>query len=232
MLRAMLTSITIATLAAGCGTRGGVVEEPGDIKRREIASLPAVGEYLPPIDDGKLTVAPPEGWNMMPRGRLFLLGFAKGKPSELPRIMINAEEPPRDAPSDLTEENAAEFAKQQDAELEHAAQSGKKKVHEFHLPIVLGDNVFVRHVRQASVGSGVPCVIQSLQTIRGGRLYSVELLVQIDPQHVDRYGEALTQYRDFAYAVAAHLKLPPSATKPTPADSGETNPELPAKETK
>jgi hypothetical protein len=200
-------------------------------KHRDIASLPAVGEYLPPIDGGEVSVAPPVDWNVLPRGRTFLLGFAKGKPTELPRIVINAEEPPAEAPLDLTEENAAAFAEQQDAALQHAAKTGKKKVHEFHLPIVLGENVFVRHVRQASLGKGVPCAVQSLQTIRGGRLYTVDLLVPIDPQRADEYGEALTEYRDYGYAVAAHLKFASPIEPAKPIESGETNPEVPAKET-
>ena len=230
MLRKICGSFWLTLLVAGCGTSGTpVVEESGKLKRRELTSLPAVGEYLPPIDDARLSVAPPVDWNVLPRGRSFLLGFAKGKPNELPRIVVNAEEPPLDAPDELTEENAAAFAQQQDAELEHAAQTGKKKIHEFHLPIVLGDTVFVRHVRQASLGAGVPCAIQSLQTIRGGRLYTVDLFVQIDPQNPDQYGEALTAHRDFGYAVAAHLKFASSGEKTIASQSGETNPELPAK---
>ena len=50
----------LAWVALGCG-RGDATpsEQPGEVKRREIASLPAVGEYLPPLDSGELSVAPP-----------------------------------------------------------------------------------------------------------------------------------------------------------------------------
>jgi hypothetical protein len=208
--------------AAGCGAGGdATVDTPSGHKRRDVASLPAVGDYLTPIDDAKLSVAPPVGWDELPRGRTFLLGLGKDKPSELPRILINAETPPEDSPETLTEENAAAFAQQQDAELQRAAKTGKKKVHEYHLPIVLGETVFVRHVRQASLG-GAACAVQSLQTIQSGRLYTVELIVQIDAQHAEDYAKALTEHRDAAYAVAAHLKFAPREEQANP--STETNP--------
>ena len=87
--------------------------------------------------------------------------------------------------------------------------------------------MFVRHVRQASLGAGTPCVVQSLQTIRGGRLYTVELLVQIDAAHADRYGKTLTESRDYGYAVAAHLKFAPPGEKLDPSSlsgAAEQNP--------
>jgi hypothetical protein len=222
----------LALAALGCGKSDSPVsEQPGELKRREISSLPAVNEYLPPLDGGELSVAPPADWHVLPRGRTFLLALAPGKADELPRITINAEFPPDGSPVELTEENAAAFARQQDEALERAAKTGKKKVHEFHLPIVLGDNVFIRHVRQASVGKGVPCAIQSLETIHAGRMYTLDLIVAIDPKNVEDYGEALTKYRDYAYAVAAHFKFASPSISVQPKDSGETNPAVPAKET-
>ena len=224
--------LLLAWAALGCG-RGDapLSERPGELKRRAVASLPAVGEYLPAVDGGELSVAAPADWNVLPRGRTFLLALAPGKADELPRMTINAEFPPDGSPDELTEENAAAFARQQDEALEHAAKTGKKKVHEFHLPIVLGDNVFIRHVRQASVGRGVPCAIQSLETIHAGRLYTLDLIVAIDPKNSEDYGESLTKYRDYAYAVAAHFKFSTPPVSAPPKDSGETNPALPAKET-
>jgi hypothetical protein len=218
--------------ALGCGgTSDSLPEAPGELKHREIASLPAVGDYLPPIDDGRLAVAPPIDWSVLPRGRTHLLGFAKGKPNELPRILIHAEEPPPDSPDELTEENAPAFAEQQDAELQQVGKQGKKKIHEYHLPIVLGETVYVRHVRQASLGAGTPCVVQSLQTTRGGRLYTVELLVQIDAAHADQYAKALTEFRDYGYAVAAHLKIAPPGEKLDPSTLNGAAEQNPAKGT-
>jgi hypothetical protein len=221
--------IGLVLLAAGCGGCGGSSPEAaGDLKHREIASLPAVGDYLPPIDDGRLAVAPPADWSVLPRGRTYLLGLARGKPTELPRILVNAEEPPPESPEELTEENAAAFAELQDAELQQVAKQGKKKVHEYHLPIVLGETAFVRHVRQASLGAGTPCIVQSLQTIRGGRLYTVELLVQIDAAQANEYGQALTEARDYGYAVAAHLKFAPPGEKLDPSALERAAAESPA----
>jgi hypothetical protein len=199
----------LALLACtGCGG-GGSAPAAGtlsEIKRREVASLPAIGDYLPPLDDGMLEAAPPAGWNVMRRGRTFLVGFAKGKASELPRIVISAGDPPDGSPSTLTEAGAGPFAAEQDKELRTAAKLGKKRVGEYNLPIVLGDTVFIRHVRQATLADA-PCVIQSLQTIQNGRLYTVELIAEIEAARAEEYEKSLAQWRDYGYAVAANLKF-------------------------
>src|SRR5262245_61207688 len=191
----------------GCG--GGSAPAAGtqsELIRRDVASLPAIGDYLPPVDDGKLEAAPPVGWNVMRRGRTFLIGFAKGKASELPRIVINAGQPPEGSPTTLTEASAAAFAALQDQELRAAAKLGTKRLDEYNRPIVLGGTVFIRHVRQATLADA-PCVIQSLQTIQNGRLYTVELIAEIEAARAEEYEKSLAKWRDFGYAVAANLKF-------------------------
>jgi hypothetical protein len=211
---------------AGCGR--GTVPSGGDnlpnMKRRELAILPEVGDYSPPLDDGRLEAAPPAGWNVMQRGKTYLIGFAKGKASELPRIVLNAEELPAGSPAELTEEKVAEFAASQDRGLRAAAKAGKKKIAEYNLPIVLGETPFVRHVRQAQLGD-TPCVIQSLQTIRSGRLYTIELIAEIDAARSEEYDRSLTRWRDDAYAVAAHLKFAPPGEKFDPLATTRTEAE-------
>jgi hypothetical protein len=149
-----------------------------------------------------------------------LIGFSKGKANELPRIVVNAQEPHAGSPDDLTPENAAAFAAQQDAEL-RSPTGARKKVEEFNLPIILGETTFVRHVRQASLG-GSPCAVQSLQTVRGGRLYTVELIVEIDAPRAEDYEASLTKWRDYGYAVAAHLKFAEAGEKLNAIESSPT----------
>jgi hypothetical protein len=134
------------------------------------------------------------------------MGFAKGKPTELPRIVISADDPPEGSPSTLTEENVAAFVVEQDKALRAAAKAGRKRVDEYNLPIVLGNSIFIRHVRQATLAEA-PCVIQSLATIQNGRLYTVELIAEIDAPRPEEYEKSLTKWRDYAYAVAANLKF-------------------------
>jgi hypothetical protein len=94
-----------------------------------------------------------------------------------------------------------------------------------NLPVVLGSTVFLRHVRHASL-SGTPVVIQSLQTVRGGRLYKVELVCAVDSPNRRDYEASLKKYRDDGYAVAANMKFAAAAAteENPPAASGETNP--------
>jgi hypothetical protein len=210
-LSARLRIVCVCVIVAGCSrpvakNDGGAADDAATIRRREIASLPEIGDYGPPIDGGRLEAAPPAGWNVLPRGRTYLMGFAKGKPSELPRIIINAGDPPPESPPSLTEDNVTQFAERRDAELRAASQKGAKKINEYNLPLILGNLVYVRHVRQATLG-GTPCVVQSLETVQNGRLYTVELIAEIDAARSEDYEPSLTKWRDYGYAVAANLKF-------------------------
>ena len=204
--------IAIGLALLGCNgpepANGPATPGAEPIRRREIADLPPVGAYAPPLDGNVLEVAPPEGWNRSPRNPTFLIGWAKGDRTELPRITINAEEPPAGSPERLTEENAADYAARLDQEL----QKSKKKVEESCLPIVLGKTVFIRHVRQVQVDHS-PCVLQSLQTIQNSRLYTVDLIVEIDSPRASDYDASLLAVRDYGYAVAANMRFAPAGEK-------------------
>jgi hypothetical protein len=127
----------------------------------------------------------------------------EGKPSELPRIVVTVDEPPAADLPDTTEENAHALAGIIDAQLN---KDQRKVVPENCLPIVLGNHTFVRHVRLASLG-GDPAVIQSLQTVQGGRMYTVELICAVDAADRREYVKSLTDKRDYGYAVAANMKF-------------------------
>ena len=227
----------------GCGG-GEVADDGGDeavveetptingIKHRSAEKLPKVGDHLPPLDGGKVEVAAPAGWNTLSRSSKSLASFAKGKASELPRITISAADSPDPAVSELTAENYEQMA----AVILKQMQSGDKKpaILEPSLPIYLGDILYLRHVRKAQL-SGTPVVIQSLQTIHDGRLYSVELMAEIDAARSEEYEASLKKYRDYGYAVAANMKFGGSAAPgeipalPAPAEA--TPAALPAEAT-
>jgi hypothetical protein len=188
--------------AAGGATGAAEVSESG-YKRRTAAELPAVTDYLPPLDDGRIEIAGPDGWNTLQRSSKYLAGFVKGKASELPRIVVTASDPPTANLPDTTEQNADGLATVLDSQLH---KDTRKIVPEHCLPIVLGDHTYVRHVRLASLG-GDPAVIQSLQTIRGGRMYTVELICAVDAADGREYVKSLKLERDNGYAVAASLRF-------------------------
>jgi hypothetical protein len=228
----MVLAAAVAT--AGCrwnsdqDPAGGntVTDEAASIRRRDAATLPAVGEHLPPIDDGRLEAAPPEQWAVIPRGTTALMTFAAIRGSQFPRLTINAQDPPPELAENLTSDNFEPFLAWQDRNLRETG----RQVWEDVLPIVLGENLFVRHVRRAEDASGTPLVIQSLQTVRSGRLYTLELIVEIDAPRAEDYEGSLTRWRDHAYAVAASMRFAPQGERFDPlaafqGQSGESPPE-------
>ena len=194
----------------GCGSSSQV--EPGSdegpaataepLKRRDAASLPPVDDYLPPLDDGRVEIAPPKGWKTLARMPKYLVNFNQGKSvNDFPRISITAENAPAGT-TDLTEANAYEFAAAVAAQLR---AEKKKAIAESPKPIILGDRVWSRYVRNPFFG-GDPIAIQMLQTVHGGRQYNVELIVNVKDER--DYAADLQTSRDAAYSVAAHMKFP------------------------
>lgn len=203
--RPCLAAAIVSLALAGCGGASKVEAPPEaapvaeEIKRRSADEMPAIDGYLPPLDDGRVEIAPPAGWKVLSRRPNYLANFTKGKASELPRISITVGEPPEGL-DDVTEENAAEFAR---AIAKRLKSEKKTSIAEPPKPIILGDVVWSRHVRNP-LNAGDPVAIQTLQTIRGGRLYTIDLMINVPSP--ENYAAALQIERDQAYAVAANMK--------------------------
>jgi hypothetical protein len=67
----------LAGVLWGCGGPAGSTSGAGGdgLQRFDSASLPAVGEAFGPLDDGRLKVAPPDGWQIAPRSSKYLVRF-------------------------------------------------------------------------------------------------------------------------------------------------------------
>jgi hypothetical protein len=177
---------------------------------------------MPLLDDGKLELAPPAGWNLLSRDSRYLARFAKGKQHELPRISVTAGDTPDSSIAQLTPENFEQLADI----LMKQMRSEKKLVEEPCRPIYLGDTLYLRHVRRAKL-SGDWVVLQSLQTVHGGRLYTVELVCEIDSPRAEDYEASLKKHRDEGYAVAANLRFvgdSPAETSRPPATEENAQP--------
>jgi hypothetical protein len=189
----------------------------GGIKRRSAEDLPAVGDYLPPLDDGKVEIAGPEGWIQLPGTSKHLVAFAPDKSKAYPRINVTAGDSPLPVLGDLTEENAAQFV----TVLDEPYRKKRKSLPEAGKPIVLGGTPFIRQVRLVSINKK-QLAVQWLSTVQKGRHYTVELFCEVDPAKPEDYATPLTVARDFAYAVAAHLA--PVAAGESPATPAEGAP--------
>ncbi len=89
-----------------------------------------------------------------------------------------------------------------------ASQYGERlnsNVAEQAKPMKIGENAFARYVKNAKNSQGVALHVQVLETVQGGRAYSVELQV---------VKGAIVTDRDFAYAVAGGLKFLKGSASP------------------
>jgi hypothetical protein len=232
--------LLFTSFLAGCGGPTDSAQPAGNakpaakrqdaaLKTYAAADLPAVEEPLPPLDDGTVLLSPPKGWRRLPRDSKYLLRLVKGaEENSLPRITVTAEPAPENM-ADVTEENAAEFAALME-ELSAAVQG--RKLLEPERPIVLGDYVWSRHVRQLRArGSKTGlAVVQSLTTARGGRIYTLELTVSAAGESSTDFAAAVRAHRDEAYALAANWKFLGAAAEPAPASGENAADEAPVKE--
>jgi hypothetical protein len=163
------------------------------------------------------------------RDAKYLARFTKGEPSSLPRISVVAADSPSPEITNATEDDMPALLEV----LTSKSKEGKKKPLEPVRPIILGDQLFARHVRLARYNDA-PCAIVSLQTVKDGRLYTVELYVEAGSDGND-YPKFLKQDQDKAYAVAGNMKFgdESASTIPMPAEdspSPEASAETPATE--
>lgn len=212
---ALATILAIVSLA-GCG--GG--EPAGDsdagtssatsssgsgetaMKSYSAADLPETGDPLRPLDNGRLVIAAPKEWTPINQPKA-LVWLVPGEPTELPRIVVNSTPSPISGISRVNASNANKFCDQ----LVEVAGRMANSMAELPKPIKVGNVVWARHVRLAKTGGGWAAV-QSLQTISGGRLYSIDLYVKIPSDDRAEYPGPLKKYRDHGYAVAASASFP------------------------
>lgn len=197
--RGILLALVCLTACAACG---GPTEPPPDPFALKIANEQtgydlATGDELPPLDDGRLTLAAPKGWKFVPRPSNSLIKFDKGGTLGIPSIDVTVEPSPYSEFENLTKENVVAFAKLRDKEM---LENGRPLL-EPAKPMIIGGRPCVRYVIAVRVTSrmgSLDAERQVLETIHDERLYSVNLLIL--------EGEIL-ESRDAAYAVAASMKF-------------------------
>jgi hypothetical protein len=238
-MRSVICGVSLVLIGlAGCGGGSTTTPDSGGggggssenssnsdgIKTREISSLPAVDEALRPDDQGRVQYSLPANWKTLSKNtknKKILVACVpeEGSANTLPRITITAEDPPSGAPSRTTESNVQELADKLAAEL----KKEDKFAIESPRPLILGSNAWVRHVRKSSFKEA-PVAVQYLQTVQSGRLYTIDLTVTAkdNPKSSTKpifYDKSMLEHRDFAYAVAAHMKFLKEAggsTEPAP----------------
>ena len=156
-------------VSAGCGTRS----EPKSVEKRPRAvstqGLPKLGDYLPPLDDGRIEFAAPEGWHFPSRSDKCIARAQKSATAEYPSIVLTAEDYENESLVNVSAKNVAKFAGQVAA----AVKKDKSAVK----PVEIGKFVGVAYAKRAKVRRPVTRILEVLylETVVAGRKYRFEL---------------------------------------------------------
>ena len=228
-----LLVLSVALLLGGCpgaGTTGGSAGRSGaGAGGSGSADDPAgkIGEYMPPLDGGKLEVAAPKGWDWANPGGDVLVAF-KPKDAELnslPRVLLSVAESDSVGIDDVTPDNVEAFARQ----LSDSLPEPKPK--EPVRAVNLGEHHFARYVTFGKRRNQVVAQ-QTLMTVVGGRVYTLRL--EVYQHQFDKYQAALSTVAasmKFAGDVAADAAAPaeePPAAEPASKPTEEAKPDQPA----
>jgi len=168
------------------------------IERRDVAGF-TLGDYLPPLDGGRIEIATPDGWKPMPRDSKYVVRFTElDSGGGLPRIDVVVEENKLGGFTDVTESNVADFT----AAVAKELKANGTAVIETPIPMVIGSVPCARYVSHLKLQIGVGTILverQTLALLHAGRLYKIDLLVTLNK---------LTESRDAAYAVCSGLRFP------------------------
>ena len=189
---------------AGCG-KGPRASSPR--KRPAAASvqeLPALADYLPPLDGERIEFAPPSGWDVPPASSSYIVRTQKSPSKTYPTIIVTAED--FEGIADVSRENVKEFAGRV------AAAAGKDE--SALTPMDFGESVWVAYRKRAKVRKPVTRILDVLylETVVAGRKYRLEL----------RCDEGtLEKSQPYAMAVAKGIKFRARGPGEKPGETAE-----------
>lgn len=223
--RLMVMAVFSVCCLAGCGGMGGS-ESADRGGAAKTGPLPKLGDPMPPLDDDRLIVAPPAGWQVLPRSKNYLARFRADKREPFPTIIITVDD--FESIRNVTAENQVEFGKAVFAQMQERAKrlqqegkgDGKVKLAESIEPVKIGKFLGIQYARRVRTSEGV-MDSYFLETVRDGRRYILELR---DLEN------AAAQWKPHLYAVALGMQFPKSAAaepapEPKPDQPDEPKPE-------
>lgn len=207
----LMSSLLLVAAFLGCG---------GDEAKNTTApaperDLPALGEYMVPLHDGRIQVAPPKGWEIGSKKTGYVIWFKKSSKSSYPCVLVSAED--YDQTATVTGSNVKKFAAEIRDRLEEEGKLAKGvsplSIDSFH-------GVSYRRLGKTKQKFKVLVLERAIvQTAVDGQLYTFELRAPED---------AFEGVKDAVFAVAAGAKFPKSQTKP--ASTAKSSDEKPASE--
>jgi len=197
--------VVALALPAGCG------KAPSDApprKRPAVAGtaqeLPALADYLPPLDDERIEFAPPTGWDVPPASSNYVVRAQKSARETYPSIVVTAED--FEGIADVSTENVKEFAGQVAA----AVEKDKSAV----TPMEFGKFVGVAYRKRAKVRKPVTRILDVLylETLVAGRKYRIELRCEEG---------SLEKSQPYLFAVAKGIKFREKGAGQKPRETAE-----------
>jgi hypothetical protein len=182
--------------SSGEAVRGTAASSKNESVQQKTPSA-ELANYLPPLDGGRIEIAPPAKWRTMPRDSDYVTRFYKTDRNGLPRIEVKVEESRFGEISSVTRGNVERFAEMVAADLK---AQGTKPI-EPVIPLVIGEVPCARYVTSLQLNMGdkaIPAERQRLLVLNEGRLYTIDLLVLRD---------TLIRSRDAAYAVCSSMRF-------------------------
>jgi hypothetical protein len=188
----------------------------------DVTKLKPLGPELAPLDDGRVTLAPPADWVLGTRNKDRLALFQLAPDDAYPSIVLTVSEV-QDAVS-LSPENVDAFAAELQSQLDAEMAAKKFELGEPVKAVQIGDFLGVTYMRTAK-SKNTRLERCFLETVHAGRRYQLEMRIRAGSLH---------RFRPYLYAVAAGMKFgaangttEPAATapaEPTPATPPATEP--------
>ncbi|MGQ9913641.1 MAG: hypothetical protein ACUVQQ_04740 [Thermogutta sp.] len=177
IVSAMAAGLGLWVLLPGCS-------KPSQAKSDSVAAasvpdlaqpdMPPLGDYLPPLDDGRLEMAPPKDWAVSPRSAKFVVRFKSDPSAPYPSVVVTAEDCSQFR--GVTEKNVQQYLKFVAAEMEAAGRGGTVR------PGRIGQMVGVVYQRRVKVKDSLGTILDQLyfDTVLGGRRYRFQLWANSD----------------------------------------------------
>jgi len=189
-----------------------VAEKP---KLTTAIELPELGDAPPPLDEGRVVVAPPEDWYLPSRSSEWIVRFSASKRTSYPTIILTAED--YEPVFNVSRESIDKFAQQLATAIEEKGDASK--LADGISPLQAGQRWGATYRRRAKVKNTIVDRV-FFETVVDGRKYSFELRCL--------KGDA-KKYRPHLLAVVAGTEFlkaeEPAAPQEGPSEEPETVPE-------
>ncbi len=177
---------------AGSGPAGKTGDGAGGEKAGD-ALASKMGDYMPPLDGGKLEIAAPKGWDWANPGGGVLVAF-KPKDAEinaLPRVLLSVADSDFPGIDDVTSSNVEEFVRQVAGSIADQKPKESARAH------TLNGRPFARYLVLGKRRNQV-VVQQILTTVAGSRVYTLRL---------EAYQAQFDKYESMLDVIAASMKF-------------------------